>query len=523
LVRGGDDNGDALRRIGASAEPFDDHTALQLGAAGSYQGVAFTLVGRLQYRSADGTWNEWHALFDAARSGWLSEDNGRYVLAFERPLDAAPEARALTVGAAQSIEGQVYNVASVTTATLIAAQGELPSPPVTDRSFSVADLRNTRGEVGTLDYSDAAAPRWSVGSSVQLADLRMTGLADTSQASEKTLVARNLACPSCGAAMQITLASTLSIACAQCKAVVDVSALPSNANGNAAAALAHYAQDNPQVDGGAPLIPLGTVGRIAFTTATVSPPAPLSWQVVGYVERCEVETSADEDQVFWREYLLYHRTAGFTFLIDADDGWSWVAPITGVPERFGDSVKLGGVLYRKLYSYSGKVTYVLGEFYWRLQRDQTTHNIDYRGDSAAPTRRLNREQTTTDGGQEVVWSAGATLSADAVRAAFRLPTDQLARLERDPTPLTGSGSLSRKLIFVVLVFLLLLMLLRCGGSNSDNSNCADALSTFGPASQEYQSCAANARSGSSASGGYGGGWGTSGGSYGGYSTGGGHK
>ena len=57
--------GDQLRKIGESAEVFDDHTPLQLGAAGKFQGTAFTLVGRLQYRYADGTRNEWHALFES--------------------------------------------------------------------------------------------------------------------------------------------------------------------------------------------------------------------------------------------------------------------------------------------------------------------------------------------------------------------------------------------------------------------------------------------------------------------------
>ncbi|TAK77063.1 MAG: DUF4178 domain-containing protein, partial [Aquabacterium sp.] len=50
--------GEALRRIGQSAELFDDHTPLQLGAAGSWQGAGFVLVGRLQLRYAQGTWNE---------------------------------------------------------------------------------------------------------------------------------------------------------------------------------------------------------------------------------------------------------------------------------------------------------------------------------------------------------------------------------------------------------------------------------------------------------------------------------
>ena len=87
-----------LRKIGESAELFDDHSPLQLGAAGKYQGAPFTLVGRLQYRYADGTWNEWHALFESgperrSRAG-SREDNGRYVVAFDAPLhDAGAAAR----------------------------------------------------------------------------------------------------------------------------------------------------------------------------------------------------------------------------------------------------------------------------------------------------------------------------------------------------------------------------------------------------------------------------------------------
>lgn len=42
-------DGEALRRIGTSAELFDDHSPLRLGAGGKRQGLAFTLVGRLQY------------------------------------------------------------------------------------------------------------------------------------------------------------------------------------------------------------------------------------------------------------------------------------------------------------------------------------------------------------------------------------------------------------------------------------------------------------------------------------------
>ena len=103
----------------------------------------------------------------------------------------------------------------------------------------------------------------------------------------------------------------------------------------------------------------------------------------------------DDSQEFWREYLLYHRTEGFAFIVDAQDGWSWTAPITGVPEAVGNGVRHEGALYRKLYDYTGKVTYVLGEFYWQLTRHQLTHNSDYQGTGAAAAVGASRNAFST--------------------------------------------------------------------------------------------------------------------------------
>ncbi|MGZ5129966.1 MAG: DUF4178 domain-containing protein [Caldimonas sp.] len=491
--------GDQLRKIGESAEVFDDHSPLQLGAAGKYQGANFTIVGRLQYRYADGTWNEWHALFDSGpeltKSGWLSDDNGRYVIAFDAPLQTpVPAPERLQPGAPLSVNGESWSVASVVAAKLIAAQGELPRRPNLERGFVVADLRSSRDEVGTIDYTDPAHPIWSVGRSVELSGLAMTGL---SEAGEKTLSGRTLQCPNCGAALEVKLETTQSIVCHQCKSVIDVS---QGVGGD----LAHYQQAN----GREPQIPLGTVGTIALG----GPAMP--WQVVGYVERCE-EAEGEDEQSFWREYLLYHRTAGFAFIVDAEDGWSWSVPITGAPQAFGESVKYQDVLYRKLYDYAGRVTYVLGEFYWRLTRDQRTDNSDYIGTGAASAKRLNRERTSGEGAEEVVWSAGETLTADALLAAFRLPADKRAALQRDalPTAFHASSKLA-KIIFWCFIVFLVLLLFRCGDGGGPG-DCSEVRNTFGEASQEYQSCLANQRSGS--------GLRSGGGSFGGFSSGGGHK
>ncbi len=494
--------GEALRKIGASADLFDDHSPLQLGAAGKYQGAAFTLVGRLQYRYQEGTWNEWHALFDSAKSGWLSEDNGRYVIAFDAPLEGvAPSAASLRAGAPVVLDGQAWTVASVTTASLIAAQGELPSPPALQQGFVVSDLRSTRGEVGTLDYGDPAAPRWSIGRSVALGELAMTGLADSA---EKTLKGRSVECPNCGAALEVKLATTQSIVCHQCHAVVDVSE-------GVGGELAHYAQAN----GSEPLIPLGSVGMLALGAKQALP-----WQVVGYAERCELPASDEDERSFWREYLLYHRSVGFAFIVDAQDGWSWTAPVTGVPSGSGPVVRYQDATYRKLYDYTGMVTYVLGEFYWQVTQNQRTLNTDYQGSGAASARRLNREQTGSGDTQEVVWSAGETLAADTVLKAFRLAPDQSAALQRDALPTAlGGASLLAKIFFWAFVVIVVLMLFRCGsgsGSGGGSRDCNDVRNTFGAASGEYQNCLNSSRSG----GGY---YGDAGGAFGGFSSGGGHK
>lgn len=496
--------GDQLRKIGESAELFDDHSPLQMGAAGRYQGAAFTLVGRLQYRTTDGTWNEWHALFstststaaDAQKSGWLSEDNGRYVVAFDAPLTTAlPAADQLRPGAPLTVNAESWTVASVVSATLAAAEGELPRKPNLGHGFVVADVRSSRGEVGTIDYTDPARPAWSVGRSVALTGLALTGLRE---ASEKGLAGRALQCPNCGAALEVKLATTQSIVCHQCKSVVDVS---KGVGGD----LAHYAQ----ATGAAPLIPLGSVGTLALGGKEALP-----WQVVGYVERCELGQDGDE-QTFWREYLLYNRSVGFAFLVDADDGWSWSTPITGVPERAGESVKYEGAIFRKLYDYGGKITYVLGEFYWQLTSGQRTDNTDFQGTGAASARRLNRERTAGEGTGEVVWSAGETLGADVVLNAFRLGADKRAALQRDALPTAfNKSSLLAKIFFGGFIVILVLLLFRCN-DDGGKVDCNQTLTTFGQASTEYQNCLASQRSGS--------GYRSGGGAFGGFSTGGGHK
>jgi hypothetical protein len=321
----------------------------------------------------------------------------------------------------------------------------------------------------------------------------MSGLVQ--QPAEKTVAGRALACPSCGAAVEVKLAGSLSVVCGQCHAVIDLSQ-------GLGAELAHFAQEEA---GAEPLLPLGAVGQLAIAGRPLLP-----WQVVGYVERCDVPESDDDEQGFWREYLLYNRNEGFAFLVDSEDGWSWVAPITGVPDSTGaEVVRHQGVAYRKLYSYKARTTWVLGEFYWKVERGQESFNTDYQGTGAARSKRLNREETRLAGAAEVVWSGGEAIDVQTVRRAFRLPEDKSRALGRDASPLSGLTSpMFIKGLWWAAIVVMAIIAVRCG-----DDDCDERRQTFGEASQEYRSCLANRATGSS----------SRGGSFGGFSGGGGHK
>lgn len=486
--------GEALRKIGQSAELFEDYSPLQLGASGKVQGEPFTVLGRIQLRTEEASWNEWHILFDHGRSAWLSEDNGSFVIGFEAPLaEAPPVVGNLIVGVPVTVGGARWEVASTVDATVLAAEGELPRPPELLKSYPVVELRSAKGEVGSLEYSQPQAPVWTIGRSVRLADLALVGLREDSS---KTLSGKSLACPGCGTSLTPKLDSTQSIVCPSCHAVTDIS---KGIGGD----LAYYAQEN----GLEPLIPLGTAGKLALQGGT-----PQDWQVVGYMERCDLPQGDDEEQSFWREYLLFNRLEGFAFLVDTQEGWSVVRPLTGAPT----ADKAGAVTWQtkrfaRRWQYTALNTYVLGEFYWRVKRGEKCLVTDFEYRAGSRTELLSREQT----GKEVTWSHGRKLDADEVLKGFALPEAARNAFIRD-AGVRASGDahgLFAKIIVGVFVVIVLLVLVKACSSD----DCQAYKNNYGENSTEYQSCKRNGGMRYNGSG-------SSGGSWGGFSSGGGgHK
>jgi hypothetical protein len=73
---------ESVKDIGKMASVLEDYSPLQIGTTGIYQQQGFTLLGRIQLKYEDGLWNEWYALFDDGKEGWLSEASGQYTFNF---------------------------------------------------------------------------------------------------------------------------------------------------------------------------------------------------------------------------------------------------------------------------------------------------------------------------------------------------------------------------------------------------------------------------------------------------------
>ena len=443
--------GDKLARVGKMAELFDDFSPLQLFATGTESGDDFTIVGRLQYSYDGGRWTEWiAALGDDSSTAVLAEDNGAYV--FSRPVvldPPAPPAADLRVGQTATFNGQSYTVSSNESVTLSAAQGELPKLPALGAPFAVVELRNERGEVLSLDYG-SQPPAASLGHSVELDALALTGLRNESATEER---ARSFNCPNCGAPVHVQRLDSKSITCGSCDSLID---LTHGIGGE----MQHAEQDADE----SPLIPLGTRGQLQGVT----------WQVVGFQHR--LGTSDDDDETFaWSEYLLFNKKRGFSFLVDAEDGWSMVKPVTGAP-KFDESAKTAtylGKSYALQYAYDAETDYVAGEFYWKVESGQETFNRDFAKGPAL----LSMEQSDN----EISWSYGSKIDSGAVATAFRLDANKDMFRRGDASPVSASSGIGCGAIILigVMIVLPLLLLSTCSGGSSGGSGVSSSSRSSG--------------------------------------------
>lgn len=385
-----------LEDIGKMAALVEDRSPLQLGAEGSFKGVHFALIGRIQIKYSQGIWNEWHLLFDDMRTGWLSEAGGEYVLTFAQFVaEALPQFDDLKIGQRFVLASQTWTVSNIENAECVAGQGELPFKVGAGYPVAAVDLRNQAG-FATLDYSETP-PLLFVGEAVDFKSLNMANLREGMAIPEKTVEARVFRCPSCGSPMAARSKEILAVGCASCGAVVDTG------DQNYRVLSKALGMRDEQFT---PRLPLGSKGRLEGKPV----------EVIGFlVKRCVVDGLA----YHWSEYLLAGEHGSYRWLTEYNGHWNIVdvlsrPPAGGIIEV--DNVNFGGLSFKHFATtQAAEVVQVAGEFTWRVRRGETNRVVDY----VAPPLMLSSESS----GNDLNWSQGCYAEPAVIAEAFGLKAE----------------------------------------------------------------------------------------------------
>jgi hypothetical protein len=161
---------------------------------------------------------------------------------------------------------------------------------------------------------------------------------------------RAITCPNCGGTVEVRAAgTTVSLICGHCGSTLDATSPDIQVIARANQAL-HQ-----------PDIPLGARGVLRG----------LTWEVVGYMER-------EDDEVEWSEYLLFNPYEGYAFLVDDGRRFSLGRLLDRLPVAQGATMVADGQRFVSAgESYEVRVTFVVGEFYWRVAIGDTVMETDF--------------------------------------------------------------------------------------------------------------------------------------------------
>jgi hypothetical protein len=166
-----------VEAIGVMAELPDDISPFQLGTAGIYKNIHFSLIGRLKVGWSDGCWNEWFMLTDEGKKGWLAEAQGFLAVSFEAEELGVPQT-APKLGQFLTLHNKQFSVADVKQSECIGSEGELPFAAPKGRKTTSVDLISSDGGFACIEYNEMNAARFYIGEYMEFDALRFSNLRD---------------------------------------------------------------------------------------------------------------------------------------------------------------------------------------------------------------------------------------------------------------------------------------------------------------------------------------------------------
>lgn len=368
-------HGDQLAAMGKMGQLLEIPTPFTLGRTGSWHGVAFEVVGRLQMdrsQEASAPWQEIAIAFAGQeQTTWVAYAQGRWYSSSEvaappghlPPLTELHPERQLALG-----PHGTWTVAEVGQRRVVSGEGAVGAiAPGAVTGY--ADIAAPGQRFGTIDYGDGSGPpvlylgnrfdpsvvRFDDGLGLEAPTMRVTAVE----------------CPNCGASFELMSSAAERIVCQYCFVASDVS------HGGLAALGPAPRPPYP------PKIALGKVGLIHGN----------QFIVTAFVARsCQV----DGVRYPWEEYLLFGgEQLGYRWLTVEEGKWQLVEPLeVGDVQRGPSGVIRDGVTYAPKQEVLARVDYVVGELYWKVSIGDTATAAEYeRGHSG---NKISRELTRTE-------------------------------------------------------------------------------------------------------------------------------
>lgn len=238
---------------------------------------------------------------------------------------------------------------------------------------------------------------------------------------------KGLNCPNCGGPLEVRgFAHTLSVVCPQCLAILDAKDPNFRILQKADSKKRRVTLK----------IPLGSQGKWKGS----------DYQVIGFQQRT---ITVDGVNYSWGEYLLFNPLKGFRYLTEYNGHWNDVRTLRQLPERLSWSgkprIRVNGITYTHFQKASARTTFVLGEFPWQVERNDTATVMDY----IAPPHMVSGEFTS----DEQTWSVGEYTDAQEIWKAFQIKTPPPQRVgvyANQPSPYSSKSIWRMFWLFVVL-------------------------------------------------------------------------